>query len=269
VTITLQPSATAPPAAPRPRRGVRFWLLASVGSLIAVVAIAWTAFAALSVIARQESTAASSYSGIRSVTLDAGPADVTVTAGAGDTVHLAQKLQWSFRHPTTSVSRTGDRLTVRARCPIEVGWSCAVHLTLQVPAETQVDVRSDSGDVDVSGLRTAIAARTGSGDVRVEDVVGNVRARSGDGDVTVENSRAPRVQASSSSGDVSVRLDSSPTEVRATSDDGDVLVLVPDQAGIAYRVDDSSGVSVRIDPSATRQISAHTGSGDVRVGYRA
>lgn len=248
---------------------MRFWLLAVAGSLIAVVVIAWTAFAALSVIARQQSTAASSYPGVHTVTVDAGAADVTVTGVPGDTVHLDQKVQWSFRRPTTSVNRTGDQLAVRARCPIEVAWSCSVHLTLHVPTGTRVDVRSDSGNIVVTSLRAGIVARTGSGDVRVEDVVGKVTARSDDGDVTVENSRADRVDASSSSGDVSVRLDSSPTNVRATSDDGDVLVLVPDQAGIAYRVDDNQGVSVRIDPSAIRQISAHSSSGGVRIAYRA
>jgi len=97
--------------------------------------------------------------------------------------------------------------------------------------------------------------------------------RSSNGSVTATDARSEHIDASSRDGGVRVDLASSPTDVRATSSNGNVTVLVPDQPGVAYQVDSHSGngsqtVAVRTDPSSPRHITARSSDGDVRVEYR-
>lgn len=136
MTTTQQPAAATAPA-PQPRR-LRLAVLAAAGVLVAVASTGWTAFGFLSVFARQQATASASYNGVRKVTIDAGPADVTITTTAADAVQLDRTLQWSFGHPVVSATRNGDHLTIRAWCPLNLVWSCSVHLRLRVPGTTSI-----------------------------------------------------------------------------------------------------------------------------------
>lgn len=242
-----------------------------------------------SAFARQQTTSSTSYAGIDSITIS-GDANVTITATPGETALLDRKLQWSFRRPTTSITRDGAHLTIRSHCPVEPAWSCDVHLGLHISATTAVDVQSGDGDVTATGMAagatlhsdngnvtaTAIQgtlhASSQSGNVTIDDGAGSVNARSDNGDVTITGSRASDVDAVTGSGTVRLQLDSSPNTVQAASGNGNVTVGLPDQPGIAYRIDASDGdngpsVSVRVDPSSPRHITTRSGSGDVRIFY--
>jgi hypothetical protein len=80
-------------------------LVTAIGLLIALATIAWAAFAAITVSARQEASESASYSGVQSVTVDTDDADVAITTGSGDATRVEQKVQWSFRRPAVSVGQ--------------------------------------------------------------------------------------------------------------------------------------------------------------------
>jgi hypothetical protein len=261
----------APAIRRRPRRA-GFALLAVLGVLFAVASVGWAAFAGLSVLVRQQATASASYAGIHSVTLDGSSADLSVIAAPGDAVRLDQQLQWSFGRPTVSVSRVGDQLTIHTHCPLDVGWSCVVRLTLRVPAQTNLSVHSGSGNVSATGLSAAATLVTRNGNVSATAMAGGLTAQSGNGNVTVADSTMSRLEASTSNGNVRVQLAVSPSEVQATSHNGNVDVLLPDQPGVGYDVNANThngnrNVAVQLDSSAPRHITVQSSNGNVKVAY--
>ena len=272
MTATVLPPPP-PSGGPRPRRRAGLVLVTAIGLLIALATTAWTAFAAITVSARQEASESVSYSGVQSVIVDTDDADVAITTGSGDATRVEQKVQWSFRRPAVSVANNGNQLIIRSHCPFQIVWSCSVQLTVQLPPSTAVDVHTGSGNVAVAGLTAGAALTTSDGSVKATGVLGNLTMRSNNGNVTATDARSEHVDASSSDGSVRLDLASSPTEVHATSGNGNVTVLVPDQPGVAYQVSSHTGngsqaVSVRTDPSSPRHITARSGDGDVQVKYR-
>ena len=258
---------------PRPRRRTGLVILTAIGLLIAVVSVAWATFAAITVSARQEASESTTYSGVQRLTVDTDDADVALTAASGDVTRVDQRVQWSFRRPTVSVAYNGNQLIIRSHCPFQLVWSCSVRLTVELPSATAVDVHTGSGNIAVAGLTAGATLTTSDGNVKTTGVLGNLTLRSSNGDVTATDTRSDHVDASSSDGSVRVDLASSATEVRATSSNGNVTVLVPDQPGVAYQVNSHTGngsqtVSVRTDPSSPKHITARSGDGDVRVEYR-
>ena len=261
------------PAGPRPRRRTGLVLVTAIGLLIAVASIAWATFAAITVSARQEATESASYGGVQSLTVDTDDADVALTAASGDATRVDQKVQWSFRRPTVSVAHNGNQLIIRSHCPFQMVWSCSVHLTVELPPATAVDVHTGSGNIAVAGLTAGATLSTSDGNIKATHIVGDLTMRSSNGNVTATETRSEHIDASSSDGSVRVDLASSATEVRATTSNGNVTVLVPDQPGVAYQVSSHAGngsqtVSVSTDPSSPRHITARSDDGDVRVEYR-
>jgi len=272
MTATVLPPPP-PSGGPRPRRRAGLALVTAIGLLIALATIAWTAFAAITVSARQEASESASYDGVQSVTVDTDDADVAIRTGSRDATRVEQKVQWSFRRPAVSVANNGNQLIIRSHCPFQMVWSCSVQLTIALPPSTAVDVHTGSGNVAVAGLTAGATLTTSDGSVKATGVLGDLTMRSSNGNVTATDTRSEHVDASSSDGSVRLDLASSPTEVHATSGNGNVTVLVPDQPGVAYQVSSHTGngsqaVSVRTDPSSPRHITARSGDGDVQVKYR-
>ena len=67
------------------------------------------------------------------------------------------------------------------------GLGNGCRLRLRVPAGGSVEVESEAGDVEVSGLSGNVTVAAEAGDVTVRDVGGDVKVEAPQGDVTVSN----------------------------------------------------------------------------------
>jgi hypothetical protein len=217
--------------------------------------------------------------------------NVTVTGTSRDDIAGTAKRTWSFVQPKVTTTHVGDAVELSVSCGWNISGYCGASFDLQVPAGTAVDLETSSGDVTATGLHADATLRTSSGNASATGVTGNVTAHSSSGDVTatgvtgtlsldtdsgtiaVSDSAAPRVDASTSSGDVRIDLAADSEAIDARTSSGGVAIRLPDTAGVAYRLDlhtDSGTTSgqVRTDPSSSRTITASTSSGDVSVAYR-
>lgn len=207
------------------------------------------------------------------VSSDSGRVTVT-TAGSGVKIHRTVHYQDGTPHPGQRLD--GGTLTFTKDCS-----RCNIDYDLTVPASVTVRARTDSGNLDLSGVATA-DAQSDSGSVKVRSVPGAVRAHSDSGAVVVEDVggaldlvdgsggiratalRSATVRASSDSGSVRLQFVTAPTDVRARSDSGSLRVAVP---GGPYSVDaatDSGGKNISgvpHDPSAPRKLYLRTDSG--------
>lgn len=140
------------------------------------------------------------------------------------------------------VDQDGDRISVVAPRPRSgfFGGDAGLTLTVTLPLESELAVRTGSAEVTVDGTVGTSQVRTGSGDVRMADVAGPALVETGSGDVQVEVANG-ELRIKSGSGDIRVRHAESAVAVSTGS--GDI------------EIGTSNG------PAAVK-----TGSGDLRVG---
>jgi hypothetical protein len=163
-------------------------------------------------------------------------------------------------------------LEVRARCPEPFAVWCGVDYTIEVPTDTDVTLRGESG-LDVSDVAGDVDIDSDNGRVTATRLSGDLRLRSDNGRVVGTALASTGVEAEADNGRVSLSFAESPRSVSARSQNGSVEVVVPDDADVAYRVDadtDNGSVSTLVDTDrdSDRTITALSDNGSVTVRYR-
>jgi hypothetical protein len=98
------------------------------------------------------------------------------------------------------------------------GPSAVFDFSVSAPFETEVRVKSGSGDQDVRSLKGPVTAKVGSGDVQIQDVEAHVEIDTGSGDITVARVRSS-VNANAGSGDLDLGEIGGEVSVRTGSGD--------------------------------------------------
>jgi hypothetical protein len=122
-----------------------------------------------------------------------GPGRVGVKGVEGlETVEITAK-RYARGFGPTSARENATRVPVeidRDGSILEIssngGRGTGADYDLQVPAASIVEIESEIGDVEVSGLSNNVTVRAEGGDVAVEDVRGSIKIEAPQGDVTAE-----------------------------------------------------------------------------------
>jgi len=234
----------------RPSRTV--WLLG--GSLFSVAAIGFGTLTLVDLMAHDQSHVHLEFAGtVRTLDVDSDGGTIHIEGTDAATATIDAEISEGLRSGHHDEQLQGDRLVVRATCPNFLSQWCGVDYTIGVPRDVVVAATSSDSSIVVTGID------------------GDVQLHASDGGVTAGDLRSPNVTASSGDGHVQLTFAAPPRQVRATSSDGGVTVVVPDTPD-SYRVTASSSdggtdVRVRTDPTSNRVIDAHSSDGRVTVRY--
>ena len=196
------------------------------------------AFGILDVSARHSFAVRTAYADVRSLHIDSGSGNVTVTgeSGARAVVVTAHVTEGLF-HPARQVRLSGGVLRLNASCR-SYSPNCSVSYDVTVPSGTMVIASSGSGDVRALGL----------------DSGASLQLSSGAGNITATDVRATTIKLSSGAGNITARLSTPAQRLSASSGVGDIHLEVP--GSVAYSVDATSGVGhvsdnrISTDPAA-------------------
>jgi len=277
LATTAEPAATSPtepgpPGAPAssPRKP---WLIAGLGATLLLASIAGiTSWDVLTGGLWRSVEQTKTYSDdIRAITLNGGSGDVEVRTDApAGAVEVIRRCNWGpgASQPTPDETVQGTTLQIASECSGFMSW-CSIDYVLHVPAGTDVDLHTGSGDVALGGALGETVAETGSGDVTLDGGGEVVRLGAGSGDIEAIGVSARQVSAHTGSGSMDLDFDTAPDSVALEAGSGDVSVHVPQGA---YAVDVTTGsgdkdVTVTNDQSSPDRIQVKTGSGDVQVAY--
>ncbi|MER5641695.1 DUF4097 family beta strand repeat-containing protein [Kitasatospora sp. NPDC002227] len=184
---------------------------------------------------------------VKALVVHADTGDVKVTGG-GSGVQVTEHRSYQDQQPdATHVTAADGTLTLGYRCP---DHNCAVGYEVKVPAGTVVKVVTDTGSVELTGLKAEVDAKTETGDVEAEDLAG------------------ARASLSTQTGSVRARFTGDVTEVHSSSQTGSVRLTLPKEAAYLVNAKAQTGnvnVGVKQDPAATRTVTATTETGDVTV----
>jgi DUF4097 and DUF4098 domain-containing protein YvlB len=157
-----------------------------------------------------------------------------------------------------------------------------VSWTITVPAETDIEFSTASGDLTVEKLNNVLEASTASGDVVIEYSQGDLEISTASGDVRVSDSKgkfdfstasgdiktsqlAGEVDFSTASGDIKIRNAQGSFDLSCAS--GDI-----EASGITFEDDSefstaSGNVEVTLEKSSENDLDLSTASGDVTLDY--
>ncbi|MFD9487885.1 DUF4097 family beta strand repeat-containing protein [Streptomyces sp. NPDC059991] len=265
------------PGTDRERRRHRgLWILAAVLSALFVAAP--LGFEVYAQYARQTSSHTSVETSdrhpVKTIQVDAGSAELTVTPGVDGEVRIQERLSWSLRKPKVAKEWDGDTLRLRPECDgrfAVTSLGCSVELDLTVPAGVALKVNSGSGTVRVSGLTGPVDVDGGSGSVKLYGVRGPINASVGSGSFSGAAIGSTVAEVHSGSGHAELEFVTPPREVTASAGSGSVDLFVP--PGSRYRVEGTKGSGARDikdslrDPASDRLITVSSGSGAATVDY--
>jgi hypothetical protein len=206
------------------------------------------------------------------LSIDTAIGDVHIVPGKAGQITVARRLTYGLRRPFVEERIDGDtfRVTDR-RCTADAAFACEIRWLLQVPRDVDVEVTTQTGSINVSGMSGTVKLVSETGSVRVLAPSGKlVTLRSRTGAVTAQNVSSEQVVATSIKGPVSLTFREPPALVVGRSETGRVGVVLPD-GDESYRIeanssqDGSRTVTAKDDPESRRRINVRSSKGDVSV----
>ena len=185
------------------------------------------------------------------LTVRTGSGDILIRTGTGDRVQVIGRISasQSWENPESPAERVrrieaappivqnGNVIAIGDTRGDNLYNNVSISYELVVPANTQVNASTGSGDQSIGSVNGAIRARTGSGNIRIERTGGSLNAQTGSGSIRVA-SVGGEVHAQTGSGNVDV-TQITRADVSVQTGSGSVVLQLPTDA--AYTLDATTG----------------------------
>lgn len=187
----------------------------------------------------------------------------------------------------------GDRVSLDVNAPhhnfmISFG-NHSIHIIVNVPANTRLDLRSGDGSIRVNGIQSSANLSSGDGRIEVSDFAGPLRAHtsdgriradgrfedldlsSGDGSIDCQIRPGSRMNNAwrirTGDGSVSVRLaDDFAADLYAHTGDGRITTTLPITLQSAANSDDSRReIRARLNGGGSYRLSVETNDGSIHI----
>jgi hypothetical protein len=252
------------------------WAWKVIGSMIVAVLLLFSTLQVATGLAHEEYTEVAEFdaASVDVIEIHNSPGSVRVVASESETVDaikVTARVSDGFRKTGHSEAVEGNRLMLRATCPIMFSSFCEVRYTVVTPPDVDVVVRSESS-VTVTDMDGMVDIDTRDGHVDVARIGGPLRIDTADGGISATDLRSEDVDVHTVDGGVNVDFDRSPHAVRAKTTDGSVEIVIPDEEDVAYALttntsDGDIDTPVRSDPFSDRSIVVETTDGNLTVRY--
>jgi len=172
---------------------------------------------------------------------------------------------------TVTESQTGDRVEIEVRVPHD-HWGLdfghrSITVTLQVPRDVDLDVRTGDGSVSVQPVSGRLRIFTGDGSITAEGLQGDIRLHTGDGPIRA-TALEGRLQADTGDGHMNVQGRFELLDLR--TGDGGIEAEVERgssvTAGWSLRSGDG-GITLRLPDDLGAELDAHTGDGHITLDF--
>ncbi len=196
------------------------------------------------------------------VVSEAGDIQIQRATGA---VSWEARAAYSGSAPQIEPTVVDGELIVDAGC--DGADDCSVEYFLLVPENTEVVVRTGSGDVTVAEISAAVTVETESGIVFLNTVKGEIEVTTASGDIIATKLEAFSARFTSDTGRIDVAFEAIITDLRVESGTGDVIAQL---ASGPYNLDAETGsgkteLKVADDDTAPYVAYLRTLSGDLTV----
>ena len=188
------------------------------------------------------------------VVVNANDGDVEVSVGSGQQVDVRVITRgWKIKDDVqVTGNQSGNHVEIKLHKISRVCFGVCVQsirVEVRVPRESDLNIRTDDGNVRVDNVRGNLQFETGDGDVRVRDVEGSLHADTHDGNVEVHG-----------------RFDVLSLHTGDGNIDADVSAASAPQSGWMLRSGDGN-IRLRLPDNFGADLGAHSGDGEIHVGF--
>ncbi len=160
------------------------------------------------------------FDGTKTVSMDGASGDWTIKSHRGKNIiidvvyddNLKDIVDFKFRE-------SSGKLTIEEDMRRSHNWSGSIKWTVLLPAETDVELHTASGDVDFQEVNGDLEISVASGDIQIRNHAGDMDLKSASGDISVRESQG-NGSISTASGDVT--LINLPGDLNISTASGDV-----------------------------------------------
>lgn len=160
------------------------------------------------------------------------------------------------------IVQNGNQIVIGERHSNDLFRNISIDYDVTLPKGSNIDAATGSGDLTVDNVGATLKAQTGSGSVRANGIQGTATLGSGSGDVELQQAGPGDVRAETGSG--SLRLRGVNGGLKASTGSGDIEI--EGHPATDWKISTGSGsIQMALGSSARFNLSADTGSGDVKV----
>ena len=189
---------------------------------------------------------------------------VSIRPGEGNLIHVEATKRASgtpaLNRITVSMTEQGDRVVVHTK-KLNGPSNANVDLVITAPPETEIDLHTGAGTIQLRDMTGPIRANSGAGTIELTGAAGPVQLGTGAGSIQYQGSPAGHCSFESGAGDIRLRLPADP-DVRVDLNIGLGTI------DVGYDVDGSTSprdVSGVIGDGSQASIYANTGLGLISV----
>ncbi len=129
------------------------------------------------------------FDNITNVEVNVVFSDVTVEVAEGNTVHVTGSLTWDREKDEYEITtrQSGTTLIVEVKHPRNSKGSASGSFHITMPAMTDADINTVSGDIQVSGVgQRIVKCNTVSGDILAQKIGSDLSTNTVSGDITMK-----------------------------------------------------------------------------------
>jgi DUF4097 and DUF4098 domain-containing protein YvlB len=205
-----------------------------------------------------------------------GSGVIRVHPGSGNQIHVVGHVHasWSafgdinarIQHIVDNppITQSGSAVHIGEVNDRELFNNISIDYDITAPGDVALNLRSGSGDIEVSDLGRFLTATSGSGNVRAHGVHGPAVLDTGSGDIELEEQASGDVRAKTGSG--SIRIHNLNGSFNSRTGSGDIEAD-GNLIGASTLSTGSGSVRLHIAPSSHFSFEGSTGSGDIRVHF--
>lgn len=194
--------------------------------------------------------------GIEALDIDTAAGNITVMAG--NTGIAVEVTRFDPERCILTMEPKDKTFVLKAETKVRTGWfskGCEAGFKVTAPAGMRVSANTGAGNLNVSGIKGALALDTGAGSISLDAVSGEVQANTGAGSIrgTLSSTKA---DLHTGAGSISLAWKKSPAGGLIKADTGTGSVRLSFPAGTRLESDLSTGVG-----SASNQFGDTKGAG--------
>lgn len=215
----------------------------------------------------------------KSYPVSAHPSLLVTTGDASLDVHPCNdchavriRVEWNDRHPidySLTEFQSGNHVTFEMKersgfgFHIQIGNRHEPHVTVEAPADLDLEARTVDGAMKVSGIQGSLQVRTGDGAIDVGETSGTLRVATNDGSVHVHDV-VGTLESRSSDGHVSIEGKFSAVQVHTSDGALDISFAVGSHLTESSRIEGSDGrVTVRMPRTMSADLDVQTSDGKI------
>jgi hypothetical protein len=183
-------------------------------------------------------------------------------------VHISTRGWHIGSHFNVTAEQKGQDVYIEGKVTPSFGMMFGVywaHIDISLPRQSDIDIRTGDGSVDVGPLEGDIRVWTGDGHIVARELKGGITLHTGDGGIDASDLDG-RLDASSGDGHIAVRgrfetlnLESGDGRITADAVEGSAL-----KSGWSLHTGDG-GLTLRVPVSLKADLEASTGDGSISV----